>query len=67
MALVKQHASQVNEITATAKERVDLAKALIRAADKPKRTSNSRTSEAGGSDSKTGTDSKTGSEGEAAA
>jgi len=47
MALVKQHASQVNEITATAKERVDLAKALIRAVDKPKRTTNSRTSEAG--------------------
>ena len=27
---------QVNEITATAKERVDLAKALIRAVQKPK-------------------------------
>lgn len=49
---------QVEDITKVAKERVELAKALIRAHERPK-GGNKRNSKDGGKDDKSGTDEKT--------
>lgn len=58
--------SQVNEISNTAKERVDLAKALIRAVEKPKAKAKAAAAAAAGNDQAKNADQKSG-DGEATA